>query len=402
MMKRTILSGLLIISFLLVGCSADRSFDARLNSIVKPYLFSIVGWEFEAIPREVGQWFSGDEEETGNEIQLVIDYFDYAERIELLKSEIVLKRENDAEADPSALEDELSRLEERKTALTGAVENVIEKQIREVLAEQGIYNPVGGTDSTFPPVKFRLDQLPSVLVISPRDKIESMREYTLVSGLSRSEKEDIEEEVDELGVSSLVTEIGGIATYPSLVDSQASLRYTLDVVIEEWLHQYLAFKPLGFKYVLDLTGISRDYEIVTMNETLANMVSDELGAIVYEKYYSGYISSSNTTSANGFDFNAGMREIRKTVDEYLARGEIEQAEEYMEQTRRYIVSNGYYIRKLNQAYFAFHGAYADRPAFQNPIGIELRELRDRSDSIENFLETAAAMSSRQDLQASIK
>jgi hypothetical protein len=402
MMKKFILSILLVTTLLLVGCQADNSFDARLFEIVKPYLFSIAGWEFEALPQEVGQWFSGDEEEVEDGVQTVIDYFDYAGRIKALKTEIGLAREGNGEAGLSDLEEELGRLEEKKAAITGVVEDIIEKQIRVTLAGLGIYNPVGGTESTFPPVKFRLEELPAVLVVSPRDRIESMREYTLVSGLTRSEKEDIEGRVDGLGVSSLVTEIGGVATYPSLVDNQASLRYTLEIVTEEWVHQYLAFKPLGFRYVLDLTGISRDYEIATMNETLADMVSDEIGAIVYDKYYSEYVSSSNATSEDGFDFDAGMRAIRKTVDEYLARGEIEQAEEFMEERRRYLATEGYYIRKLNQAYFAFHGAYGAAPAFENPIGLEMKELRDHSDSIKDFLETAAAMKTRQDLKASIR
>ena len=85
------------------------------------------------------------------------------------------------------------------------------------------------------------------------------------------------------------------------------------------------------------------------------------------------------------------------VDEYLAQGEIEQAEEFMEQKRQYLVENGYYIRKLNQAYFAFHGTYADRPTSISPIGVELKRLRSQSDSLKDFLETAASMTSRQDL-----
>ena len=72
----------------------------------------------------------------------------------------------------------------------------------------------------------------------------------------------------------------------STVNSKASLRSTIEIVAEEWLHQYLAFKPLGFQYILDLTGISRDYDIATMNESLAGMVSEEIGSRVYEKYYS--------------------------------------------------------------------------------------------------------------------
>ena len=97
-----------------------------------------------------------------------------------------------------------------------------------------------------------------------------------------------------------------------------------------------------------------------------------------------------------------MREIRKTVDSYLARGEIEQAEEFMEQKRQYLASMGYYIRKLNQAYFAFYGTYADRPTSISPIGSELKELRAQSASLKDFLNRVAGMTSRQDLKDSIR
>ena len=73
-----------------------------------------------------------------------------------------------------------------------------------------------------------------------------------------------------------------------------------------------------------------------------------------------------------------------------------------EQKRQYLASKGYYIRKLNQAYFAFYGTYADRPAFISPIGLELKELRGQSASLRDFLNMVAAMTSHQDLIDSIK
>jgi len=85
------------------------------------------------------------------------------------------------------------------------------------------------------------------------------------------------------------------------------------------------------------------------------------------------------------------------VDAYLAEGEIEQAEMFMEERRQFLISNGYYIRKLNQAYFAFHGTYADRPASISPIGQELKQLRSQSASLKDFLDTVAVMTSHQDL-----
>jgi len=96
-----------------------------------------------------------------------------------------------------------------------------------------------------------------------------------------------------------------------------------------------------------------------------------------------------------------MREIRKTVDEYLSRGEVKEAEEFMREKRDYLATMGYYIRKLNQAYFAFNGTYADSPTSINPIGAELKELRDRSASLKDFLDRVAVITSRASLKASL-
>jgi len=404
-MKPIILTIFLLVCLLSGGCAPGRDFDAHLNSIVKPYLFSIVRWESRAIPHEASQWLFGKYKKIDDEAQMVTEYFSATERIKTLKSEIEAANAGSGEGDLPSLEAELSRLQERKMALQGAVEGIIEKQIRDTLAQRGIFNPIIELKVSFPPVNFKLEKPPYLLVVSPRDRIESMREITLKPSLILEEMENIEARVDESGISSLVVELGGLgATYPTFVTDEASLQFTLDTTAEEWLHQYLVFKPLGFRYLLDLTGLSRDYEIAIMNETLASMVSKEIGSIVYEKYYAEYEPGANQSQAQEpeFDFNREMREIRKTVDIYLARGEIEQAEEFMEQKRQYLTTIGYYIRKLNQAYFAFHGAYADSPISVSPIGLELKTLRAQSASLKDFLNTVAAMTSRQDLRDSIK
>jgi hypothetical protein len=216
--------------------------------------------------------------------------------------------------------------------------------------------------------------------------------------------EGIEAAVDELDVSSLVVGLGGIATYPAFVANDAGLRFAINTAIEEWLHQYLFFKPVGFLYALHLIGASQNYEIATINEALVGIASDEIGSILYQNYYPQYEGESSQSEgvAPEFDFNREMREIRKAVDDYLAAGEIEKAEEFMEQKRLFLASKGYFIRKLNQAYFAFYGTYADSPTSINPIGAELRTLRGQSPSVKDFLDMVAAMTSRDDLTTSIR
>ena len=90
------------------------------------------------------------------------------------------------------------------------------------------------------------------------------------------------------------------------------------------------------------------------------------------------------------------------MDEYLAQGEVERAEEFMEEKRQYLMSKGYHVRKLNQAYFAFYGAYADQPTSISPIGDELKMLREQSSSLKEFLSTVSSMTSREDLLESLE
>jgi hypothetical protein len=376
-----------------------------VGAVVKTHRFSILGWELRAIPHEVCQWLFGSHEKVDDEVRVVIEYFSGVERINELKRQIGAGGANDDGALDS-LKAELSALQEQRKVSEGTVEKIIAGQVRETLAEQGIFNPIDeaiGLRVSFPPVNFELEKPPYLLVISPRDRIDTIREVLLKQEISLEEMESIEAMVDELGVSSLVVGIGGLgATYPTFVTNEAGLKFTLDAIAEEWVHQYLAFKPLGFLYLLDVSGVSRNYDIAVMNETVAGIVSQEIGSMVFEKYYSGYENRQEQPTEVEFDFNREMREIRRAVDDYLARGEVEQAEDFMEEKRQYLASMGYYIRKLNQAYFAFHGAYADSPTSIDPIGLEFKQLRSRSASLKDFLNTAAVMNSRQDLSDSIK
>ncbi|MEE9583062.1 MAG: hypothetical protein V3W01_00185 [Dehalococcoidales bacterium] len=397
---------LLLVYLFTAGCAGTQSFDARLGPIVKPYRFDLIAWELGALSYKFNESLFGNEV-TADEVSVVIDYFSLTEQARALEREIRAVRDDIGIGNLASLEAQLDMLLAEQDALESRAERIMEKQISQTLALLGIFNPVDnymGLQVNFPPLNFRLEEPPHLLVVSPRDRIESIRQITLLADISAEEMEDIEAAVDELDVSSLVVGLGGIATYPAFVANDAGLRFAINAAIEEWLHQYLFFKPVGFLYALHLIGASQNYEIATINEALVGIASDEIGSILYQNYYSQYERESSQTEATepGFDFNREMREIRKAVDDYLAAGEIEKAEEFMEQKRLFLVSKGYFIKKLNQAYFAFYGTYADSPTSINPIGAELRALRGQSPSVKSFLETAAAMTSRDDLIGSIK
>jgi hypothetical protein len=402
-----IIAAFLLVFFLAVSCSHGQDFDSHLDEVVKPYRFNILGWEVSALTGEVGLFFSGRYEITDDNNTAVLDeFFERIDRIRNIRAQISAIEAGTWNGDVVALRDEIDELRLQNAKLKKTVERILETQIREVLSQQGIYNPLDRCIALkigFPPMNFHLATPPHLLVVSPRDRIERIKEVTLLPKMSTEDMEYIEDELDGYDVSSLVVSLGGMATYPSYVTDEADMKFIVEAAAEEWLHQYLAFTPLGFLYLMNLAGIRRNYDIVTMNETAVGIVSEEIGAIVLKQYY-GIDTAEPEPAAptTGFDFNKEMREIRKAVDDYLAEGEIEKAEAFMDEKRLYLADNGYHIRKLNQAYFAFHGAYADSPTSISPIGAEMKELRNRSTSLKAFLDGVAGMTSRQDLADSVK
>ncbi len=396
--------GLLLAVVMAAGCAQPQSFDGRLGQIIKPYRFDLASWQLQALSYELDDWLFSRQEAPGD-ASVVVDYFSILEQARALETEVEAVRTGALPGDLASLEGRLDRLRGEENSLRSGVEKILEKQITETLAQLGIFNPADSLtrlEFTFPPVSFRLEAPPHLLVVSPRDSIESLREITLLQEITPQEMEAIESAVDELEVSSLVVGLGGIATYPAFVASDAGLQFAINAAVEEWLHQYLFLRPLGFLYALDLLGAYPNYEIAVMNETAVGIASKEIGAALYQSYYAQYGDGRVEVAEPEFDFYLEMRQIREAVDEYLAQGEIDRAEQFMEQKRLFLASKGYFIRKLNQAYFAFYGTYADSPGSISPIGIELRELRAKSPGLSEFLSAVAAMTSHSDLIVSLK
>ena len=65
----------------------------------------------------------------------------------------------------------------------------------------------------------------------------------------------------------------------------------------------------------------------------------------------------------------------------------------MEERRLFFVENRYSIRKLNQAYFAFYGTYADTAASVSPIGDQLVRFRSFMPDVGTFVRTVSGVSS---------
>ena len=299
----------------------------------------------------------------------------------------------------------------RQKELAPFAESILQAQLSEALAQLGLT----ATGQPLPPVLYHNSPTPLALIVSERDKIEQTANISVLPTLTINDQINLEDTVAEsLDVSTLVVRIGGVGVYPTMVMETTDLRWMLSTIAHEWIHNYLNLRPLGLNY-------STTPELRTMNETTASIAGDEIGLLVLETYYPEFLASNlsgNLILFNEpflpsgmfddpppFDFRAEMHETRVTTDELLAEGKIEEAETYMEQRRQFFWDNGYLLRKLNQAYFAFHGAYADVPggaAGEDPVGPAVRALRAQSASLEEFVNTISWMTSFEQLQEAIQ
>jgi len=308
----------------------------------------------------------------------------------------------DPESSAAAVLRDHSAVETVLADLAPLAESILQAQVMEALDEEGI----GFLSQAMPPVLFHSSPLPKALIVSPRDTIRQEVNISLLANLSLEDITRLENRVEKsMDASALVVDVGGIGVYPTMVQRSSSLEWTIDTIAHEWTHNFLTLHPLGLNY--DTTP-----ELRTMNETTASIVGSEISRAVLEKHYPE-LATSGTKTGNvlaspekqEFDFRREMHLTRIKVDELLSKGLVDEAETYMEQRRIVFVEHGYMIRKLNQAYFAFHGAYADTPggaAGEDPVGPAVRELRQQSATLAEFLRTIAWMNSFEDLQQAIQ
>lgn len=369
----------LALSLMMISCTSSPQGESGqdIDSIAGPFEFSVPRWEFKTLKGRLWESLKPATDRDTGDVEAVRAYFASVA---------------EGTADPQ-LEDQ--------------AEHILSRQIREALINEGIMNPLDSflpLRIVFPPIDFEFENPPNLLVVSPRDEIRLMKRRTLEPGLSIEEKENIESQVDALGYSSLVVGLGGVGfTFPTMVVSSSNIRWTIDTAVEEWFHQYMFFHPLGFMYALDGLDWQPEPDIVTMNETVAGIVSKEIGARVYDDYYAAEGAEPSPPRDEPSEFDLIMRDIRLHVDELLAQGKVADAEEYMKEQKDYLHSIGYrHLRKLNQAYFAFHGSYADEPTTPSPIGQDLQLLRRRSASLADFLNKVKTMRSYDDLKQALE
>jgi len=313
-----------------------------------------------------------------------------------LTSEIAAA-EQSATPDPAAI----AKLQSERDRYSRDVEQVVNGYIEDAVNGAGLERRLPlFTDiaMTWPPVATKFTQPPQLLVKSPRERIFREGDTLLQPGLNAQQVDKIEQATTDSDTVSIVIPLGGIATYPSIVDGDGSYASLLNLASHEWTHQYLAFWPLGQTW-----GTSADAD--TLNETTAQIMGREMAKVILAAHPGdfppGADGSAPARPAPTVDFNSVMHDLRLKVDGLLADGKVEEAEQAMDDTQQYLAQNGIYIPKINQAYFAFYGTYATSPQSSNPIGPKVEKVWSLTQNVGLFLANMREVTSVSDLDATI-
>ena len=398
-----------ILALILLTVSRDSAKFNPAQVAAAPYMFDLVGWQAtnllsKWVHRAVSSlpWNSESEATRRSQVE---EYFLLGEQLTALRSDLARAEAQTptiTSADISGLEADVARLTATRNKLRNDVEETLEATISAIIVAEGF---ASWGELILPPVDIRLTAPPRLLVTSTRDRIQRTHDVLVDSSVKVSQRTAIEEKLlSDSNLSALVLDIGGLATYPASLPTNRSLRRTLEIAAHEWLHHYFFFRPLG-------QSMFESGDMQSLNETIATIAGTEIGDAAFEML-GGRLDTTPSVEENtagnistdgeeDFDFSQEMHKTRLRVDQLLGEGKIEEAESYMEERRRVFVENQFYIRKLNQAYFAFHGTYAVSPASISPIGDQLREFRDLVPDLGAFVSKLSSVSRYQEFLAEL-
>jgi len=388
---------LLLLTMLVVPVDNFRLSPVRL--VAADHLFSLVQWEITNFPQKwvhaLWQLIPGKKPSREERIRLIDEYLQLSRKVQKEEDRIegVLIRQSATRGSGSAAKevaptrDYLDELSAQRRRLRARAEEAVEAELSSVLAELGFKSRIG---LIFPPVDLKFQEPPTLLIVSPRDELRVLGSVLLDSDLKGVERDAIEQQIlREQNISALVDDLAGLATYPTIVSDLFTTRTVMRTAAHEWLHAYFFFRPLG-------QSLRNTDDMFTMNETAADIAGRELGDLVFERI-GGDLSVSASRYAPAEDrypdFTRVMRETRTRVEELLGEGKIEEAEQYMREQQWFLRLRGFNIRKLNQAYLAFRGRYAESPASVSPLGERLNELRELLPSVGDFIREISRVSS---------
>ncbi len=267
-----------------------------------------------------------------------------------------------------------------------AAELLLERRLSQAVSELDLDSPLplfNRVRIVWPPIDVNLSDRLHVLAVSARDEVRMIRSVLLTSEVRRDDYEQIESMVEaDLRWSAWVGGVGGVALYPAAVVSSREYLSTLQIMAHEWTHHHLGFYPLGLAY-------GRGSDMRTINETVADIVGDQLGA--FAAALPGYEGDSQREPDSEWQAIRArtdpiLRQLRLDVDALLEVGKIEDAEREMEAVRQELIELGRPYRRINQAFLAFRGGYGASPSSASQWGDRLLELREATDSLAEFLD----------------
>ncbi|MPZ15261.1 MAG: hypothetical protein GEU73_12700 [Chloroflexi bacterium] len=359
----------IVVLSLLTGSRPDLV-QRRMDQLAAPYAWSAIAWEATYLPTGVG---------------LLIGQVASSPPSGLVQSDLRAY----LDGSPDCGTHNADSTAEAPSTCGAASAPTLARAVGDALRDSGA-STIG--DLLVPPVLFTEAVPPRLLVISPRDRIELTHSVLLRGDVSLAEAESLERSMEQLDVSALVVDIGGISTYPALIPPNGAPASTLGTIAHEWTHAALFLSPLGRAY-----GSSPDARAI--NETAADLVAQEVVARIVED--AGAELPQQEADNGGRELRDTMRRIRVTVDALLAERKVPEAEATMEAERQTLVDHGFLIRRLNQAYFAFHGNYAEGPAPSTEVPDLLRALRAQAASLNEFLDRIGRTTSLDELRREV-
>ena len=384
-----------------------------IGVIARNHQFDYIGWEVNALAVKTGESIYGVAPYMTEPAQadFVRAYMRDLQTAQQLEGEVSAIYADPNVSDPeSASVDQRARRDALRADLDSRqplAESILERQVTRVLRDLGF--AVAGV--IVPPVSMHFTRVPNLLVVSPRDQIRFDVSINL-DPMPVDEIAALEDQIDtDQDVSSLIVPLGGIALYPAMILETTSIPFALETFAHEWLHHYLMFHPLGLQYFTN--GEGSDGEARILNETTADTFGKEVARLVLARYYPDLVpppapppvpvETPSETEPLAFDFGREMHITRTHVDELLAAGKIDESEAYMEERRQFFIANGYGVRRINQAFFAFYGGYqgGGMPGVggEDPIGPAIRALRLSSPTLKDFVITMQDLTTRADLLA---
>jgi hypothetical protein len=374
-----------------------------VQTVASPHLFPLMQWEMSNFPKKWIHLIRGAISREGisqeQRFTLLDEYLQMALRVQKEKDRLerLYTMRGTGESSGTANDENtpdsrglLRDLVDAREDLRADAEEALEAEVDAAITGAGLGSRWG---LIFPPVDIRLEQPPTLLITSSRDRIQLQETILLRPDLNMFERDRLENEMLEgHNVSALVVDLGGLGTYPSLVSDLYPMRTVFRTAVHEWVHAYFFFRPLGRNF-------RKSEAMATINETAAALIGRELGDSAFA-HAGGNLSISPSQYLPVDEahpvFTREMRNTRLRVEQLLAEGKVEEAESYMKERWWFLKMAGFGLRKLNQAYFAFHTRYAQSPGSVDPIGDQIKEIRSLVPDLASFTRTMAGLSSHEE------